>query len=842
MKKFLLVISIFIFSYAVVQAQSAVTSGTINNITQTTADVSGTADAESATTYGVVFTVADNAAFTNSVDFTATPSSVSGSGSTTCTASLSGLNPGTVYYFAIVLQTSGLGGGQYVADGGTQSFTTNAAPSATTGSASSIATTSATITGSANAHNNGTYDVYIAYRKDGVGIYTLEYAGTASGNTTQNYSVNVTGLDAGTDYFFATQLKQATTVIATSSPEGSFTTGAPPTVTTGGVSNKTNISVTLSGSGNANNTGDYSTYIAYRENGAPSWIYEAATPGTATSGGGNTNFSVDLSSLKANQDYEYMAILYDGTNEYDGAISTFTTESDPTVTTKPVVAKGQTTATIDGSANANSSGTYKAFLGYREGSTGNFTWGNIAPNISGSSTQDFSNLSLTGLNPGTYYEFQAAVSLNSTLDANDYYGTIENFTTDPAGNPVVKTGTINTLTYNTANIINNELTNDGGLVCDGGIVYGTSAHPTTSNSTMTSYTGENSTHAYSATLTGLSASTHYYARAYATNANGTGYDTDPAGEIDFYTSPSTSAHFSSISDLTDADHTTLTLNWSPGNGDGRLIVAFQKGTSATEPADGTTYAANANYTSGDPLGSGFVMYFGSGASSLAVTGLDGDVEDYDFYIYEYAGVTSKGSANINYKQDNPGFTSTDGTTFPIELLSFTAKSESSNVIIEWSTATETNNDYFEIERSTDAENFEVVKKLPGAGNSNEVRSYAIVDKANFTGTVYYRLKQTDFDGKTTTSFVIPVIIGADNSLQISNVINDNNKLSFVYNNSNRSKSLIELVDINGRIVSTKEIDAKDSQLIYFNMNGMSRGIYIIHISVDDKTITKKVVY
>jgi hypothetical protein len=95
-------------------------------------------------------------------------------------------------------------------------------------------------------------------------------------------------------------------------------------------------------------------------------------------------------------------------------------------------------------------------------------------------------------------------------------------------------------------------------------------------------------------------------------------------------------------------------------------------------------------------------------------------------------------------------------TLPIELLSFTASVQNSDVELNWITASENNNDYFTIERSADALNFTSISTLNGAGNSAEMISYSAVDYRPFTGVSYYRLEQTDYDGKTSYSNIVAV--------------------------------------------------------------------------------------
>jgi hypothetical protein len=85
---------------------------------------------------------------------------------------------------------------------------------------------------------------------------------------------------------------------------------------------------------------------------------------------------------------------------------------------------------------------------------------------------------------------------------------------------------------------------------------------------------------------------------------------------------------------------------------------------------------------------------------------------------------------------------------PVELTDFTIQPKESNALINWSTATETNNDYFKLERSLDYENWSLVATFPGKGNSSTLSSYQYLDKNPGSGTIYYKLTQHDFNGNS----------------------------------------------------------------------------------------------
>jgi hypothetical protein len=86
---------------------------------------------------------------------------------------------------------------------------------------------------------------------------------------------------------------------------------------------------------------------------------------------------------------------------------------------------------------------------------------------------------------------------------------------------------------------------------------------------------------------------------------------------------------------------------------------------------------------------------------------------------------------------------------PVELVSFSAQCEETHAVLRWSTASELNNDYFTIESSIDAEDWATAGTIEGAGNSTTLLHYTYTDAANAGRNLYYRLKQTDTDGKYT---------------------------------------------------------------------------------------------
>ena len=96
----------------------------------------------------------------------------------------------------------------------------------------------------------------------------------------------------------------------------------------------------------------------------------------------------------------------------------------------------------------------------------------------------------------------------------------------------------------------------------------------------------------------------------------------------------------------------------------------------------------------------------------------------------------------------------------ISLLYFTATPGANNsVMLNWSTVSEFNNDFFTIERSKDGIHFEFLQNIPSKGNSNSKTNYAAIDRNPFNGYTFYRLKQTHKDGGTSLSQIEKLYVG-----------------------------------------------------------------------------------
>jgi hypothetical protein len=170
-------------------------------------------------------------------------------------------------------------------------------------------------------------------------------------------------------------------------------------------------------------------------------------------------------------------------------------------------------------------------------------------------------------------------------------------------------------------------------------------------------------------------------------------------------------------------------------------------------------------------------------------------------------------------------------TLPIELISFSAIPLEKEVQLNWSTASETNNDYFTIERSTNGIDFEEIENLAGAGNSSVILDYSAIDKNPILGTSYYRLKQTDFNGDFSYSDIVSVQFEGTKPNNIRLFPNPNNgQLLNISLNSARDESIqLKVYSIFGTDVFSKELEVnKGLNLgkVVFNKT-LTPGAYVV---------------
>lgn len=175
----------------------------------------------------------------------------------------------------------------------------------------------------------------------------------------------------------------------------------------------------------------------------------------------------------------------------------------------------------------------------------------------------------------------------------------------------------------------------------------------------------------------------------------------------------------------------------------------------------------------------------------------------------------------------------EGGPTPVTFMGFTAQQKGTGVSLDWSTAQEINNSYFEVQRSADGNtNWEVIANAPGAGNSQAVKNYKAFDNSPLSGINYYRIKQVDYDGNFKFSKTVTVKTD-DNKTGVSVLSNPFfNVLAVSFNSATSQMVSAKLIDITGRQIAAEKwsVSAGNSRKNFSNIGGLQKGIYILSIS------------
>lgn len=173
---------------------------------------------------------------------------------------------------------------------------------------------------------------------------------------------------------------------------------------------------------------------------------------------------------------------------------------------------------------------------------------------------------------------------------------------------------------------------------------------------------------------------------------------------------------------------------------------------------------------------------------------------------------------------------------PVQWLTFNATPVNKTVVLKWQTAQEQNSREFEIERSSDGNAFNKIGMVAAAGNSALTKDYSFTDSKPFKGTNYYRLRQTDLDGKFTYSKVITInFTGYGIITFYPNPVRD---VLNINTNSSEPISTIIITDINGRLV--QQVKPALSGFVSVSVKNLPAGIYWIQVKTTQHVYTQKI--
>jgi hypothetical protein len=179
-----------------------------------------------------------------------------------------------------------------------------------------------------------------------------------------------------------------------------------------------------------------------------------------------------------------------------------------------------------------------------------------------------------------------------------------------------------------------------------------------------------------------------------------------------------------------------------------------------------------------------------------------------------------------------------GTALPIELISFDAEQAEGGNLCKWSTASETDNNYFDLERSYDGETFTSIATIDGfgPGTTSMTRNYSFLDKDPCNGIVYYRLRQVDINGVESYSDVVVLncIRSKGDLVLFPNPASEKITYSFFENTDGILD--IDLIDVLGNIVKSERFSVQDGyNSLRTSVTDLSPGIYFLRLQRMDRT-------
>jgi len=173
------------------------------------------------------------------------------------------------------------------------------------------------------------------------------------------------------------------------------------------------------------------------------------------------------------------------------------------------------------------------------------------------------------------------------------------------------------------------------------------------------------------------------------------------------------------------------------------------------------------------------------------------------------------------------------STLPVSFTSFTASRSESDVLLKWSTAAENENDHFDIERSYNGVNWNLVGTIKGAGSSSSRSSYSFTDRnSSSSSVVYYRLRQVDMNGAFEFSAIRALRTGDDMPARI---YASGKNVNIELNKEIKNMVTVKIMNTNGQMIDQQVFESGYRMSI--NLAGKSAGVVIVNIS-DNRSINQ----
>ncbi|PSR51910.1 hypothetical protein AHMF7605_28795 [Adhaeribacter arboris] len=239
----------------------------------------------------------------------------------------------------------------------------------------------------------------------------------------------------------------------------------------------------------------------------------------------------------------------------------------------------------------------------------------------------------------------------------------------------------------------------------------------------------------------------------------------------------------------------------------------------------------------------FLNFLDVTSSFYQDTDQDGLVDIYD---PDNLGTVPHASNDANNYTFNYSFRNLNEITpLPVEIINFAAIPGANFIKLSWQTASEHNNDYFQVERSSEGIHFTAISKVKGAGTTDLLTSYQFLDKSPSLGTNYYRLKQMDLDQSFRWSAIVSARINQTLSERDNLVISPNpfeDLLQIMVEATREDKLLIKINNLLGKTYWVSEIPVLPGlNNIMLPLGSLNSGLYLIELKLGEKSTTQRII-
>lgn len=183
-----------------------------------------------------------------------------------------------------------------------------------------------------------------------------------------------------------------------------------------------------------------------------------------------------------------------------------------------------------------------------------------------------------------------------------------------------------------------------------------------------------------------------------------------------------------------------------------------------------------------------------------------------------------------------------GGPLPVKLVDFTVRENNGKNLLQWTTATESNSDYFNIQRSGNAFTYETIGRVNAGGFSTNEINYRFTDDSPLKGTSYYRLAMTDRNGSVEYSKIVSITSKETKNIDIAyaGLSAVANTLTIRISSSQSLPAAISIIDMNGRVVSAAKVQLQSgANSFIINIPALPAGIYYIRLFTNNGTVVTK---